>query len=149
MGCAGSKSEGEAPTVAPVAIAGGDNGNLGIRDPPSSTPVPEQAGDNGPDITTLMQQNQEMMRLFLLSQANTAAPVADAPYDGGGRGSGGGEVDGGKEGAPFVRATTRTVLPSSLTVIGFSVEDDLLGSDSCLEAKAVVPALDAVFYAES
>jgi hypothetical protein len=149
MGCAGSKSEGEVLATAPVAIAGGDTGNLGIRDPPSSTPVLEQASDNGPGIATLMQQNQEMMRLFLLSQANTAAPVADAPYDGGGWGSGGGEVDGGKEGAPFARATTRTVLPSSLTVIGFSVEDDLLGSDSCLEEKAVVSALDAVFYAES
>ena len=146
MGCAGSKPGGEVPAVAPVAIPGGDSGNMGIRDPPSSTS--EEAGDNGPDIATLMQQNQEMMRLFLLSQAATqapsttaAAPVVVAPHDGGGGWGGGGEVDGGEEGA-----AARTVLPSSRTVLGFRVEDGLLGSDSSLEEQAAVSALDAVFY---
>ena len=142
--------------VAPVAIAEGDSGNLGTRDPPSSTPFPEQAGDNGPNIATLVQQNQEMMRLFLLSQAatpplapsttavlpppmapstTTSAPVVVAPaavvapHDGGESGGGGGEVDGGE----FSRAatcTTQEVLPRSLTDLGRSVEDGLLGSVS-------------------
>ena len=146
MGCAGSKSGGEVLAVAPVAGgdvaapaggAGGDSGTLGIREPQSSTPLPEQGGApsngpdmsgtvrvaeranseprgqaSGPDMATLMQQNQEMMRLFLLSQAATearsqpeaqpltpsttaAAPVVIAPYDGGGWGVGAGEAEAG------------------------------------------------------
>jgi len=148
MGCADSKPGGGVLADAPVR-------NLGTQDPPSSTPLPEQAGDNGPVIATLLQQNQDMMRVFLLSQAataaqplapstTTAAPVVVAPSDGGG-----GEVDDGEECSLASRSAAPTVLPSSLTALSFSIEDGLLGSDSGAEEKTVVLALDAVSYAGS
>ena len=73
---------------------------------------------HGPDMATLMQQKQEMMRLSPLSRPATAvqllppstttiAPDVVAPYDGGGRGVGGGEFDGGEEGSPFARSAHR------------------------------------------
>ena len=100
-----------------MAIAGGDKGNRGIRDQPSFTPLPEQAGDNdvGADQKlktrnqNLMRQNQEMMRsLSLLSQSATAAPSTTT----------GGEVC-----SLLSRSATWEVLPSSLTVFVLSVED--------------------------
>ena len=153
MGCAGSKSGGGVLADAPVR-------NLGNRDPPSSTPLPEPAEDNSADMKTLMQQNQEMMHLFRLSQqaavvspplapsTTTAAPVMVAPNDG--EGGGGKEVDGGEEdSSKLSRSASRTVLPSSLTPLGVSVQDDLQESDSGVEEKVVVSALDAVFFVES
>jgi hypothetical protein len=138
MGCAGSKSG--------VVVAD----RLGIPDPPSRTPLPEQAGapepntpsvvpvlTNGPDIATLTQQNQEMR---LLSQAAVAdataqqlAPSATtggvAPYNSSAARAGDGGVDvgrGGEEGSPersLARTATRTVLSRSLSIAPYSVED--------------------------
>ena len=154
MGCAGSKTGGGVLADAPVP-------NPGNGDPPSSAPLPQPAEDNGADMKTLMQQNQEMMRLFLASQTavvspplapstTTAVPVMVAPNEGGGGGGSGKEVDGGEEeSTKLSRPAARTVLPSPLTLSGFSVHDDLQESDSGLEGKAVVSALDAVFSVES
>ena len=106
---------------------------LGNQDLPSSTPEP--AEDNGADMKTLMQQNQEMMRLFLASQAavvppplapstTTAVPGMVAPDEGGGGWGTGKEVDGFEdETTKKSRSATLTVLPSPPTLLGFSVHD--------------------------
>ena len=130
MGCAGSKSG--------VVVAD----RLGIPDPLSRTPLPEQAGApepntpaavpvpaNGPDIATLMQQNQEIK---LLSQAAAADATAQpnpphpattaVPHNSPAAQAGGGGVDGGgggDEGSPersLARTATWTVLSRFLSV---------------------------------